>query len=158
MSYPSPSPYVHKKALNEKKCLRLFNKKTPLYAGLGSKQKRFSKCQATYHKELCLLLENQANFLQSERKDRHDPHSPVRFSLLFIDPAPAQRTYILKDPLWIKLTMGQLLLFFLCNFSSFFSDVGGILLTNYFSLFVVNRYILAIQQIITREEHLRYSF
>ena len=28
-----------KKTLNEKKCLRLFNKKTPLYAGLSSKQK-----------------------------------------------------------------------------------------------------------------------
>ena len=28
--------HVHKKTLNEKKkCLRLFNKKTPLYAGLG---------------------------------------------------------------------------------------------------------------------------
>ena len=46
----------------KKKCLRLFNKKTPLYAGLGSKQKTFSNCQATYHKELCLLFENQAIF------------------------------------------------------------------------------------------------
>ena len=35
-------------------------------------------------------------------------------------------------PLWIKLTMGQFLLFFLCNFSSFFSYVGGILVTNHF--------------------------
>ena len=46
----------------KKKCLRLFNKKTPLYAGLGSKQKTFSNCQATYQKELCLLFENQAIF------------------------------------------------------------------------------------------------
>ena len=46
--------------LNEKK--RLFNKKTPLYAGLGSKLKTLSNCQATYQKELCLLLENQAIF------------------------------------------------------------------------------------------------
>ena len=53
--------------------------------------------------------------------------------------------------------MGQLLLFFLCNFSSFFSYVGGILVTNHFSLLLINRYILAIRQIITHEEHLRYS-
>ena len=97
-------------------------------------------------------------FLQSERTDRLDPYFPVRFSSLFIDPAPARRTYILNDPLWIKLTMGQLLLFFLCNFSSFFSYVGGILVTNHFSLLLIDRYILAIQQIITHEEHLRYSF
>ena len=48
----------------------------------------------------------------------------------------------------IKLTMGQLLLFFLCNFSSFFSYVGGIPV-NHFSLLLIDRYILAIQQIIT---------
>ena len=54
--------------------------------------------------------------------------------------------------------MGQLLLFFLCNFSSFFSYVGGILVTNHFSLLLIDRYILAIQQIITYEEHLQYSF
>ena len=46
--------------------------------------------------------------------------------------------------------MGQLLLFLLCNFCSFFSYVGGI--------FVIDRYILAIQQIITHKEHMRYSF
>ena len=32
-------------------------------------------------------------------------------------------------PLWIKLTMGQLLLFFLRNFSSIFSYVGGVLVS-----------------------------
>ena len=37
-----------KKTLKKKKCLRLFNKETPLYAGLGSKQKTFSNCEATY--------------------------------------------------------------------------------------------------------------
>ena len=62
-------------------------------------------------------------------------------------------------PLWIKLTMGELLLFFLCNFSSFLSYAGGILVTNHFSLLLIgDRYILAIQQIITHEKHLRYSF
>ena len=49
------------KILNEKKCLRLFNKKTPLYARLGSKQKALSNCQATYQKELCLLFFHRAN-------------------------------------------------------------------------------------------------
>ena len=42
-----------KKTLYEKKILRLFNKKTPLYAGPGSKQKKtYSNCQATYQMEL----------------------------------------------------------------------------------------------------------
>ena len=54
--------------------------------------------------------------------------------------------------------MGQLLLFFLCNFSSIFSYVGGIPVTNYFSLLLIDRYILAVQQIITHKEHLQYSF
>ena len=50
-----------------------------------------------------------------------------------------------------KLPMGQLLLFFLCNFRSFFSYVGGVLVTNLFSLLSIDRYILAIPQIITDE-------
>ena len=48
--------------------------------------------------------------------------------------------------------------FFLCNFCSFFGYVGGVLVTNLFSLLLIDRYILAIEQIITREEHLWYSF
>ena len=54
--------------------------------------------------------------------------------------------------------MGQLLRFFLCNFNIFFSYVGGIPVTNHFSLLLIDRYILAIQQIITHKEHFRYSF
>ena len=54
--------------------------------------------------------------------------------------------------------MGQLLLFFLCNFSSFLSYVRGIKVTNHFSLLLTDGYILTIQQIITHKEHLRYSF
>ena len=65
---------------------------------------------------------------------------------------------IISLPLWIKLTMGQLLLFFLCNFSSFFNYIGGILVTNYFSLLLIDKYILAIQQIITQGQLLRYTF
>ena len=59
-----------------------------------------------------------------------------------------------------KLTMDQLLLFFLCNFNSSFSYVGGISVTNYFLLLLIERYsyILAIQEITTNKEHLRYSF
>ena len=53
--------------------------------------------------------------------------------------------------------MGQLLLSFLRNFSNFFSYVGGIPVTNYFSLLLNDRYILTIQQIITHKEHLQYS-
>ena len=41
-------------------------KKTPSYAGLGSKQKAFSNCQAAYQKELCLLFENQAIFFTEQ--------------------------------------------------------------------------------------------
>ena len=40
----------------KKKCLRHYTKKTPSYAGLGSKQQTFSNYQATYQKDLCLLF------------------------------------------------------------------------------------------------------
>ena len=78
------------------------------------------------------------------------------FVLLVLKLYPIQ--VVISLPLWIKLTMGKLLLFFLCNFSSFFSYVRGIPVTNHFSLLLIDRYILAIQQIITHKEHLRYSF
>ena len=65
---------------------------------------------------------------------------------------------VISLPLWMKLTMGQLLIFFLCNYSVLFSYIGGIPGTNHFLLLLIDRYILAIQQIITHKEHLRYSF
>ena len=40
----------------------------------------------------------------------------------------------------------------------FLNYVGGVLVTNLFSLSLTDRYILAIQQIITHEEHMRYRF
>ena len=43
----------------------------------------------------------------------------------FLKPYPIQ--VIISIPMWIKLTMDQLLLFFLCNFCSLFSYVGGVL-------------------------------
>ena len=51
-----------------------------------------------------------------------------------------------KLPLWIKLTMRQLLLILLCYFSSFLCYVGGIPVTNHFSLLLTHNYILVIQQ------------
>ena len=54
--------------------------------------------------------------------------------------------------------MGHLLLFFLRNLWNFFSYVGGVLVTNLFLHLLNDKNILAIKQIITREDHLRYSF
>ena len=67
---------------------------------------------------------------------------------------------VISLPFWIKPILGQLLLFFLCIISSSFSYVGGIPVTNHFSLLLIDRnsYILAIQQVITHKEHLQYSF
>ena len=80
----------------KKKILRLLNKKTPSYAGLGSKQKSFSNCQATYQKELCLLFENQVFFSQSERTDRLD--SPCPFVLVrFLRTPPRCTTNVLFE-------------------------------------------------------------
>ena len=54
------------------------------------------------------------------------------FVLLVLKLRPIQ--VVISLLLRIKLTMGQLLLFFLCNSSSFCSYVGSILVTNHFSL------------------------
>ena len=56
---------------------------------------------------------------------------------------------VISLPLWIRLTMDQLLLFF-CETSATFLAYGrGVLGTKIFSQFVNDRYILTIQQIIT---------
>ena len=47
----------------------------------------------------------------------------------------------------VKPHHGPVIALFLCNFSSFFSYVVGIPVTNHFSLLLLDRYILAIQQI-----------
>ena len=51
---------------------------------------------------------------------------------------------LISFPLGIKLTTGQLLLLFLCNFSSLFSYAGGVLVSGEkrFSLLFVNRFLL----------------
>ena len=48
--------------------------------------------------------------------------------------------------------------FFCATWAAFFSYVGGISVKNHFSLLLIDRYILSIQQIITHKEHLQYSF
>ena len=48
--------------------------------------------------------------------------------------------------------------FFCATSAAFLAYVGDVLETSLFSLLLIHRYILAIQQIITHEEHLRYSF
>ena len=52
--------------------------------------------------------------------------------LLGFEGMPHQSCYLTS--IMDKLTMGQLLLFFLFNFSKLFSYVGWILITNHFSL------------------------
>ena len=50
-------------------------------------------------------------------------------------------------------------LFFCETSASFLAYVGGVLGTNLFhSLLMINKYLLAIQQIRTHEEYLRYTF
>ena len=45
---------------------------------------------------------------------------------------------VLSLPLWIKLTMDQILLLFLCNFCSLLRNAGGVPATNLFSLLLVD--------------------
>ena len=87
--------------LNEKKCLCLFNKKTPLYAGLTqNRKKNFNNRQVTYQKELFLLFEKLGNFFhRANVQIVFTLPPPVRFCSLFKDPLPpAQQTYFLNDP------------------------------------------------------------
>ena len=104
--WPRKYLYVHKKkTLNEKKkkCKRIFNKKTTLYARLGSKQKAVSNCQATYQENFVCRLKIWQFLSQSERTDRLDPPPTVRFSSLFQAPPPARQTYFLNNPISVKV-------------------------------------------------------
>ena len=53
-----------------------------------------------------------------------------------------------------KTHHGPVIALFSVQLHQLFSYVGGILVANHFSLLLTDRYILAIQQIITHEEHL----
>ena len=57
-----------------------------------------------------------------------------------------------------KTHHGALIALFSMQLQHLFSYVGGILVSNHFSLLLFDRYILAIQQIITHVEPLRHSF
>ena len=57
-----------------------------------------------------------------------------------------------------KTHHGLVIAFFSLQLQQLFSYVRGILVTSHFSMFLIDRYILAIQKIITHEEHLQYSF
>ena len=74
---------------------------TPLCAGLGSKQKTFSNCQATYQKELCLLFENHAIFFTdwTYRYASPPPLPPPSFSSLFKDSPPYTTNVLSEWPL-----------------------------------------------------------
>ena len=98
----------------------------------------------------------QSNDLQLEvqKKRCYLKNVALDFMFLVLKLCPSKLFTSIMD----KTHHGRLLLFFLCNVSSFFSYVGGIPVTNHFSLLLIDRYILAIQQIITHKEHFRYSF
>ena len=64
------------------------------------------------------------------KKDVYLKNVALDFVLLVLKLYPIQ--VVISLPLWIKLTIVQLLLVFLCSFNSFFSYVGGVLVTNIF--------------------------
>ena len=57
-----------------------------------------------------------------------------------------------------KTHHGSVIALFPVQLQQPFSYTGGIVVTNHFPLLLTDRYILAIQQIITHKEHLQYSF
>ena len=63
----------------------------------------------------------------------------LNIALLVLKLCPTQ--VVISLPLWIKLTLGQLLLFFLSNFSSFFSYIGGIPIPNHSHCLLIERWI-----------------
>ena len=56
-----------------------------------------------------------------------------------------------------KTHHGPVIALFSLQLQQLFSYVRGLLVTNHFSMFLIDRYIFAIQQFITHEEHLQYS-
>ena len=92
--------------------------------------------------------------LQIQRRCSYLKNVALDFVLLVLKLYSNQ--VVISPPLWMKLTMGQLLIFILCNFSGFICYVEGVPVTNLFS--VIDEYISAIKKIITHEGHLRYCF
>ena len=81
----------------------------------------------------------QSNDLQLEIQIRRCYLKNVALDFVFgFDPMLHPSCY-LTSIMDIKLTMDQLFLFFLCNFSSFLSYVRGIPVTNHFPLLLIDR-------------------
>ena len=99
----------------------------------------------------------QSNNLQLEIQKRRCYLKNVALDFVFGTETMPHRSCYLTSNMDIKITMGSTA-HFLCNFSSFFSYVRGIPVTKHFSLLLIDRYFLAIHQITTHKEHLRYSF
>ena len=81
----------------------------------------------------------QSNDLQLEIQQRRCYLKNVALDFVFGFEAMPHRSCYLTSIMDIKLTMGQLLLFLLCNFSSFLIYVRGIPVTNHFSLLLIDR-------------------
>ena len=79
-----------------------------------------------------------SNDLQLEIQKRCSYFKYVALNLLLLVLKLYPIQVVISLPLWIKLTMGQLLLLFLCNFCSFFNYVRGVLVTNLFSLLFID--------------------
>ena len=79
-----------------------------------------------------------SNDLQLEIQKRCSYFKYVALNLLLLVLKLYPIQVVISLPLWIKLTMGQLLLLFLCNFCSFFNYVRGVLVTNFFSLLFID--------------------
>ena len=79
----------------------------------------------------------QSNDLQLEIQKRGYLKNVALDFVFGFDAMPHPSCY-LTSIMDIKLTMGQLLLFFLCNFSSFFSYIRGIPVSNHSSLLLID--------------------
>ena len=86
------------------KCLRFFNKKTPLYAGLSSKQQNFWQMPSNVSERTLFTVWKIRQFF-FHRANLHigltTPPPPVRFRSLFKDPPPPPSTLHDKRTFWM---------------------------------------------------------
>ena len=116
----------------------------------------FHRCSYNWHTTPVSLCYSNDLQLEIQKRRCYLKNVALDFVFLVLKLCPIQ--VVISLTIWLKLTMDQSLLFFLCNSSIFFSYVGGIPVTNHFLLLLTERYILAIHQIITHKKHLQYSF
>ena len=95
-----------------------------------------------------LSIQLQSNDLEFEIQERscYLKNLALNFMLLVLKLCP------------IQAVISSYCSFFCATSADFLAYVGGVLVTNLFSLLLIDRYTLAIQQTITLEEYLRYSF